>query len=196
MHDAHRFHAVLHAVGAGEKGIRRGELARRFRGRALRLPPAALASLLDELVRRQILRREPDGRTERYRPGPDVHAFLGAVHLPAGSGVRYRAEQVSRLIRFLVPCEQESPAAARPDLVAAVKTLGERTATGLVSLSELRRMTGLGRDEMHEAVRHHVAEGVLMLHPMAARHQVSDAEMQDGIRTPGGQNLFYVELVS
>jgi len=147
-------------------------------------------------VRRRILCREPDGRTQRYRPGPEVHSFLGAVRFPSAGGVRYRAEQVAALIRFLVRPEGDATPEARPDLVAAVKTLGAQTATGLVSLAELRRVTGLDRDEMHEVVRHHVAEGVLMLHPIAARHQVSNAEMQDGIRTPGGQNLFYVELVS
>ena len=101
MHDAHRFHAVLHTIAAGAEGLRRGALARRFRARALRLAPAALTALLEELVRARILCREPDGRAERYRAGPEIRAFLAGMRLPAGSGVRYRAEHVASLVRFL-----------------------------------------------------------------------------------------------
>ncbi|MBN2489248.1 MAG: hypothetical protein JXQ29_00160 [Planctomycetes bacterium] len=195
MHDTHRLHAVLLAVAAGEKGIRRGELARRFRARALGPARRQLRFLLDELVQRRILACEAEGRTARFRPGPAARAFLLAASAGGPAGVRYRAAEVAALLRFLAGSTAGAETPAGPDVIAAVRALAARTATGLVSLAELRRRTGLERHAMHAAVRRLAADGVLMLHPIAARHQVSAADTEDSIRTPGGQDLFYVELV-
>ncbi len=81
-------------------------------------------------------------------------------------------------------------------VVDAVSELAIDTATGLVSLAELRRATGLSRSVLHATVKTAVAEGLLLLHPIASRHQAPADDQDDGIRTPSGQNLFYVEVAA
>jgi hypothetical protein len=209
MYDAHRFHAVFLVLAAGPDGIRYGDLARGFRSRAVRLPAIRLRAMLADLVNRGVLTVRGDGRTVRYGPAAQAGALLGEVSVASLVDLRYRADQVARVIRALR--EGREPAgedvATRmavtgkadtdpgADLVSAVRALAQETATGLVSLAVLKRRTGLDRESLHEAVKRHMVAGELLLHPIAACHQEAAAEMAEGIRTPAGQNLFYVEVL-
>jgi hypothetical protein len=190
-----RFHAVFHAFLGGEDGIRYGELARKFRRRELRIAPSDLRTMLADLVDAGALAVQEEGRTRRYWLGPAGREFLRRAGGPPPAGLRYDAKHVVSLLAFLADVPEAEQSLQPLDLQAAVRSLAEKTATGLVSLADLRRHTGLSRERVHEAVKQRVAAGELLLHPIAARHQATSKEMEDGIRTPGGQNLFYVEVV-
>jgi len=190
-----RFHAVFHAFLAGEDGMRYGELARKFRRRDFRTTPGKLRSMLADLVDGGALAVQEEGRTRRYWLGPAGREFLRRAGGRPPAGVRYEAAQVVALLAFLAGDTSADQPQPPVDLPAAVRSLARNTATGLVSLADLRRHTGLSRERMHTEVKERVAAGELLLHPIAARHQATSREMEDGIRTPGGQNLFYVEVV-
>lgn len=190
----HRFHAVFCVAAAGPDGITRGGLARRFRARAVRLERDGLTALLEVLVGEGALEREKVGRAEHYRTGPQARALLSACSglRPECGGLRYSASEVAAVLAFAGDASAGESADA--SITAAVRALAPDTATGLVTMAALRRLTGLDREALHTAVRAALEAGELLLHPIAARHQASVDEMADGIRTPSGQVLYYVEL--
>jgi len=191
MSNHHEFHALFNVICSPREGIKFGDLSRTFRNRAVRIEGAALKSVLAGLVDRGALVVVKRGRAHWYSPGPAAREVLSSVLPPHSKSIHYRADRVHTFLDFLF----DSSSHLRADLVEAVKKLAVHSATGLVSLADLKRFTGLSRSRMHVAVKEHVSTGGLLLHPIAARHQATREEMEDGIKTPGGQNLFYVEVV-
>jgi len=191
-----QFHVVFLAFLAGEDGVRYGKLSRKLRRGGNPIVPGDLRAMLADLVDAGALTAQKEGRTTRYWLGPAGREYLRRTGGRPPAGLRYSAKHVFLLLDFLADGGGLEESEAPLDLPAVVQSLARQTATGLVSLADLRRHTGLSREHMHAEVKERVAAGELMLHPIAARHLASSEEMEDGIQTPGGQNLFYVELVS
>lgn len=192
MSDIHEFHAVFSVLCAPGGEIRYGELARKFRNRVIRLGGDALKTLLSDLVRRRALTVFRRGKADWYGVGPEAREVLTTAPPPDAGTIRYRADQVRKVLAFVPGSGPDR----RLDLIEAVRDLARGSATGLVSMAALKRFTGLSRSTLHTQVKAAVASGSLLLHPIAARHQETREDLEDGIRTPGGQNLFYVERMA
>ncbi len=190
MSDIHEFHAVFSVLSAPGSEIRYGDLARRFRSRATRLDRNALKTMLADLVRRRALVVFWRGRAEWYGAGPEAREVLTTAPSSDTGVIRYRADRVRKVLAVVLGAGRDD---RRVDLIEAVRDLARGSATGLITLAALKRFTGLSRSTLHAQVKAAVASSSLLLHPIAASHQEKREDLEEGIRTPGGQNLYYVE---
>lgn len=197
--DEQTFQVLLHAIAAGPIGLPFGDLSRRVR-RGGMIDVAQLRSLLGALTARGIVTEVPRGRSMWYAAGPRAREVLAVINPPSTDKLRYRADDLRRVWQFMFEGSRslyhEAEAVWPTEkVVDTAGDLAQEASSGLVSLADLRRATGLSRAVLHATVKAAVAEGLLILHPLAARRQTPGDE-DDGIRTPGGQNLFYVQVAT